>query len=555
MGAALQNRQGFRLFRVARLAALPGLAAVFPILSFYSDNASVVAPTRVIFPTLLAAAGGLLVFALFLGLCRSPSKGALVGTAFVVLFYMYRVFIPAAHSAEVGSETQLLVGAGLFFLLAAFVTAFAVYARSTKRSFDLAADVLFIVAAFTCVMPVASVLSQGVLFASAMPTRVSAQPAGETEPDVNPDIYYVILDGYSRSDVLSRIYNVDNTAFLGELERRGFFIAKQSRSNYLQTLPSLASSMNGAYLDELAAVQGSSSNRLPLTEMVKNNWAMKYLRDHGYALVNIESGFECTSPNPNVDVEMDLGYTVLGEFEAHLVRMTPLDEFNGGRQSDLLTVERNRVLRQFEALAKVPELGKPRFVMCHIVSPHPPFVFDEAGQVPAKSDPSNSRDASHFRGTSEEYQRGYGGQVKFLNRRLLEVIDSILADADPGNPPVIIVQGDHGGGSLYDQEHEENSLLWERASILNAYLAPRSVTSRLYPSITPVNSFRILFNGLFGAQLEQLPDRTFYSTWSTPYVFAELSEDQLSPTRPLTDANRPLGHSGYASDFRLRSAE
>lgn len=551
MGAAIQNLRSARFLRIARLSALPGLAAVFPILSFYSDCAAIVAPTRVILPILVAAIGGLLVFALFHGFCKSPSKGAVVGTAFVALFYIYRVMIPAAPPVDFDGKTQLLRGISLFILLATCAIVFALYARSTKRDFNLAADVMCVVVACTCAVPVASVMSQGVLFASTMTTQVSAHPASDSEPDVRPDIYYVILDGYSRTDVLSSIYGVDNSAFLKELERRGFLIANQSRSNYLQTLPSLASSMNGTYLDELAAVQGNSSNRLPLTEMVKNSWAMKYLRDHGYALVNIASGFECTSPNPNVDEEMNLGDKVHGEFEAHLARMTPLGELG---QGDLLTTQRNRVIYQLEALAGVPDLEKPRFVICHIVSPHPPFIFDEDGNVPASANPDDSKDASHFRGTREEYQRGYGGQVKFLDRRLLEVIDRILAGADPGNPPVIILQGDHGGGSLYDHENEEKSLLWERASILNAYFAPRSVTFRLYPSITPVNSFRILFNGLFGDQLEQLPDRTFYSTWTTPYVFDELSEDQLSPTRPLGDSNQP-GSIGYAADRRLQSAE
>jgi hypothetical protein len=47
-----------------------------------------------------------------------------------------------------------------------------------------------------------------------------------------PDIYYVILDGYARADILDELYGYDNSRFLDYLERHGFFVAETSHSNY-----------------------------------------------------------------------------------------------------------------------------------------------------------------------------------------------------------------------------------------------------------------------------------------------------------------------------------
>jgi hypothetical protein len=53
----------------------------------------------------------------------------------------------------------------------------------------------------------------------------------------------------------------------------------------------------------------------------------------------------------------------------------------------------------------------------------------------------------------------------------------------------------------------------------------------LYQDITPVNSFRVVLNTLFGARFEILPDRSNYSTWAKPYQFMDVTEAVRSPFR------------------------
>jgi hypothetical protein len=83
------------------------------------------------------------------------------------------------------------------------------------------------------------------------------------------------------------------------------------------------------------------------------------------------------------------------------------------------------------------------------------------------------------------------------------VIDTLIESADV--PPVIIVQGDHG--PLPDLT--ENPA--ERLPILNAYYLPDvPMADVLYPSISPVNSFRVVLSSYFEQNLPLLEDRSYF---------------------------------------------
>ncbi len=64
-------------------------------------------------------------------------------------------------------------------------------------------------------------------------------------------------------------------------------------------------------------------------------------------------------------------------------------------------------------------------------------------------------------------------------------------------PPIIIIQGDHG--------------FWTGTNlpILNAYYLPGDAADALYPTISPVNSFRLIFDHYFGTDLGLLEDASY----------------------------------------------
>ena len=123
------------------------------------------------------------------------------------------------------------------------------------------------------------------------------------------------------------------------------------------------------------------------------------------------------------------------------------------------------------------------------------------------------------------YQRGYAAQLGYLNRRVLAVVDEILARSGPDSLPVIILQGDHGPASLYGMGYDP-AFIRERMAILNAYFIPPDVHCELYDTITPVNTFRVLFNGLFDARLPLAPDESHFSSYSTKAVRYKLVDEE-----------------------------
>jgi phosphoglycerol transferase MdoB-like AlkP superfamily enzyme len=90
----------------------------------------------------------------------------------------------------------------------------------------------------------------------------------------------------------------------------------------------------------------------------------------------------------------------------------------------------------------------PKYVFAHVVSPHPPFVFDQSGQPIDSQRSYNIGDGDDYQGDLDEYLVGYSGQVQFINHEMEQVIDAILANSS--SPPIIIIQGDHGPGSRLD---------------------------------------------------------------------------------------------------------
>lgn len=119
----------------------------------------------------------------------------------------------------------------------------------------------------------------------------------------------------------------------------------------------------------------------------------------------------------------------------------------------------------------------------------------------------------------EEYRAGYIAQMKFVNAHVAAILDDILAQSPDA---VIILQGDHGPGSLLNRDSLENSCMYERTAILNAYRFPGQEDA-VYPAITPVNSFRLIFDKYFQTQLGLLPDKQYFSTRQHPYQFQDVT--------------------------------
>jgi hypothetical protein len=141
-----------------------------------------------------------------------------------------------------------------------------------------------------------------------------------------------------------------------------------------------------------------------------------------------------------------------------------------------------------DELKQLPEMDGPIFVFAHIMVPHDPFIFTPEGDY----------EHTTFK---EDAIKGYRNNVAFIDSRLPEILHAIIEKSEV--PPVIIVQGDHGpmGEAVTPQQ---------RMSILNAYYVDEETKASLYRTITPVNSFRVIFNHYFGMDFPMLDDVSYY---------------------------------------------
>ena len=184
-------------------------------------------------------------------------------------------------------------------------------------------------------------------------------------------------------------------------------------------------------------------------------------------------------------------------------------------------LHRNRILYTFDHLPDIAAMDGDYFVVAHIVAPRPPFVFGPNGEEIYNARGYSMADGDSYVGTPD-YLEGYRQQLIYTNKLAERMIAEIL-DAS-SLPPIIIVQADHGPGSGLVWESVEDTILRERMSILNAYYLPGADPDVIYATITPVNSFRVIFNQYFGTEFELLDDKNFFSTASRPYVFSDVTD-------------------------------
>jgi hypothetical protein len=344
------------------------------------------------------------------------------------------------------------------------------------------------------------------------------QPSG-----IPRDIYYVILDGFGRPDILKARYNLDLDRVVAGLQARGFDVPSRSHSNYAQTFLSIGSSLNLSYLDSVAAAAESSDRRV-LDYLIQNNALMKLARRSGYRVLAIGSDYAATERLTAAD-SCRCQQFGLHEVEATALNLTPLralplDRWTyGGHRRKI-----EESLRSLRAMAAEPG---PKLVFAHFLSPHPPFVFNQDGSfVDNGSRMYSFLDGNQYPGSHEEYAAGYGGQARFVADEVLAAIDVILAR--PGPKPVIVVHGDHGPGSTWELEDLRGERGRERMSIFSAYLFPQDRSEPLPDDITPVNGMRLLANRYLGTSLPMLENVSFTSTWKHPYRFEVLAAEPVA---------------------------
>ncbi len=483
----------------------PIAASAYPVLALLAANAGQVKPEAVVRPILVCAAfAGVLVILLRL-IFHDWRRAAFLATLWLALFFSYgHVYILLTDKLGQSEFRPWLLIAWLLLVVAAAVWA--------KRTSPLPAALNLIVLGL-----VITSLSQVNYEVSPRDGHYAAAENASlqdlTLPQDPPDIYYFILDMYTREDLLKKSYDYDNSGFVEALQARGLYVASCSQSNYSRTEISLGSSLNISYLQDLDPKFNNpeSTARAHLWDVLKHNAVRYQLESLGYQTVSFANGFPWSElDDAHIFFTPPPFSSGMTEFETLFMQTTfarnlqdfgwvDLDEISGQnfRDRDML------VFNSIEEVAKMPG---PQFVYVHLILPHPPFVFGPDGSYTDPEDFWNEKKLY----PANKFKIGYTNQITFLNGKLLEMIDTILSESE--TPPVIILQGDHGPWIQPNPQH---------FFIFNAYYLPGH-EQELYPTISPVNSFRLVFNSYFDGKYDMLKDKTYFSPVPKLYKYSEV---------------------------------
>jgi len=487
----------------------PLVISAYPALALLNANTGEVQPDAVIRPLLASIVfGGLLYFILWLFFKRAH-KAAFLTALWLALFFSFGhayIFLDKKYP-DADYESWLILGWGILFTLTLF------WATRPNLTFASSASTLNTMALALLIMSGWQIsFTGGTRSARSLGADNAPVQSDLAAPANPPDVYYIILDSYGRQDVLDMAYDYDNNEFLDALRGRGFYVGKCSQSNYVRTEISMASSLNMMYLQELDdSFTPENTARRKLWDSLKHSAARYNFESMGYKTVNFATGYAW---NELEDADLFLApppfSSGLTEFEGLFLRTTfarYAQDFGWVDPDAVLGQNfRDRFNNVFDSMSKIANMPEPTFAYAHVISPHPPFVFDPEGNPTKPQDFWNEQRIYSY----AMYTKGYTNQLTYLNKKTLDAIDTLLAESD--TPPIIIIQGDHGPWM-----QPKDRKMW----ILNAYYLPEH-NDELYSTITPVNTFRIIFNAYFGGNYDMLEDVSYFSPVPKLYDFSEI---------------------------------
>ncbi|QRN84457.1 hypothetical protein JR338_12795 (plasmid) [Chloroflexota bacterium] len=487
----------------------PFLLAVFPVLALFAYNKFETQFANIFRPLLLTLLFGSLLYGLlYIIFHKKAGKAALLAGGSLLLFFSYGHIFNLIQSSAwlnplLGRHPYVVVMFGLIWLVLLIIAI---------RN-NIGPDLTKLLNIFGIILVSLPLFQMGHFYLSETlaqnqfhdnPIEV---PSGEKKLSYQPDVYYIILDMFTRPDALDETYGIDVWDFVARMTDLGFYYASESESNYGETYTSISTALNmdliGPYMDshgiEASSVEGG--------DLLIHNEVRQDFESMGYQTIAFSTGYrwsewtdadlyyQIRSTNPlgaltpfeNMLYENTLIFPFRGYYLKYLPTPTTEDYGQAGVYHSLHIETQYNIL---DTLPEIPFNTNPTFTFAHILIPHVPFVFGADGTL--------LQDPGYFTGdmagaVNDEYsQDGYTNQVEFISQAIAQISQEIIDNSD--NPPIIIIQGDHGWKGA------------NRHQILNLYYFPGEDYTNLNPAITPVNSFRVVLDQFFGFDLPLATD-------------------------------------------------
>lgn len=451
---------------------------------------------------------------------RADAAAALIACIWVVGCLYYRELFRDLNMALGGGYSMLHTMPFALAAMGLLTAAVWRWARFTPVAHTVVTGVAFVLLITPAWKAAAYEWRHGDARGAYDPERAASDlPAPVATEERPPDIYHFIFDRYGSEDVLARHYSI--TEPIGAfLEERGFYVARESHSNYLKTGPSLASTFAMEYLTPLAEdPRVEDGNWHPIFAMLDDHRVGRFLRARGYEHHQYGSWWVGTYRSSAADVNRPHGFSEFAMIYLrgtmllpifHLLPDTPVT-----MRLDWDNAQCQRVARQIEEIRGIAERDWPVYVFAHILVPHGPYVFAPDGRCLDELE-ARERGAEH----------GYIDQIAYADAIIRDVVQALQAEGRKS--PVIIIQADEGPFPERDGRvpwHEASGEeLRIKTGILNAIYLPSGDYSRFRQDMTAVNTYRVVFNTVFGTEFPMLPDRIFaFPTEAALYEFHDVT--------------------------------
>ena len=491
----------------------PFFLATYPIVSLLAFNISQIYTNDALKPILIALFSTAIILVVLRVISRDWQVAGLLTSMLAIWFFVYGHLYNqlkglSLMGINIGRHRYLLV---VWTAIILAVTIWLVKKIRTNHNLTLGLNIASAILLSLSIIQVGAFHLRNLFYPQTPTTASEDALISWTNQSSLPDIYFIILDGYARSDALAQVEGIDNTAFLDSLRQLGFYVAGCSQSNYTRTLLSLTSTFNMEYLQALNPQLKPDQDTSWLVPYLKHSIVRQQLEQLGYKTIVFQDPWEAWIWDDAAIVFRPTGSGVLSNFEYLLLSTTVTRVYLDEREAESTKIAyyTNYVdtLYTLDQLQTVPSISGPKFVFVHLMIPHAPFVFGPDGEY-IDIQPYDTVKNLY---TAEDHKRGYTAAVAYINKRMLEIIPKLIRESN--TPPVIILAGDHGTG--YSNTVTQN---------LEAFFTPESQVT-FYPDISPVNIFRLLFASYFNGNFGLLPDRSYFSAEGQYFNFKEIPDE------------------------------
>ncbi len=513
----------------------PLLLAAYAVLFVYAANISEVLLEQLVEPLLLALGLAVVVFAGAALLFRDLRRGALLASAVLLtlLFFGHAAF--QLGGAGIPEEAQLVAWV-------VFIVAVAVYAWRARGSLATMTAGLNVFTAILVAMSLITIVPAETMRAvrASEGEPVTGDVGIESTRNPERDIYFLNFDRYGSDWSLKEAYGIENDLY-PDLEAMGLQVIPGARATYHTSDLSLASTLNMRHLDELTETVGpDSGDRAPARELLARHDVGTFLRQQGYRFYHIGAWWEPTRTSPIADEVLSLGKTA--EFGSVLKGGTilpALEKLAGREEPDTPSRAQHRDMALF-AIRQVQHLGRTpgrKFVFAHILLPHPPYVLGEGGRRVLKEEADRTSEAELF-----------DQQLQYTNQLIKRTVASLL-DGPDETDPIIVISADEGPYLCGDDDCIDGTpeTYGIRHGVLRAYYLP-GLDYTVPEDDTGVNIFRMILREYFGADLPDLPNRSY--TWP--------DKDHIYDFQDITDLLPLPGGPGARppdEEYKIRTGE